>query len=594
MHLSGRGSLINLAILLFCIFVPEPGKAAWSTDSAANNPVTAAPYSQYHYRHQIAPDGSGGVFVIWDHYDAGGFAGIYGQHLDANGNPTWSPADGKPIVTATGYWFDLSGIVSDYNGGAFITLWDSRNYETSDYDVYAQRIDADGNPMWGTGGVAVCTANGEQAVERMLSSDEPGLYMLWSDHRNDPIETDYYFQWLDGDGNAQFITDGIPICTAIGSQVLADMAVIGDSGIVAVWEDDRYLGSLGLSRLYAQRIYTSGTMWTTNGVAISSVGDWQTAPHVVSNYDNYAIVAWDAHASLTAEWGIFAQKLEPISGVGVWTPGGILITDTTNSCNNSKLLADGQAGAYLTWTDARAVAPGLYAQRLAWNGAFMWNPTGVPVLTNGFLESSFFSGKMVQSFNQDVMIIWHDDRDYGTTGNDIYAQRIGFDGTPRWTINGIPICTAVRNQANADAITDGSGGLIAVWQDDRAPLSADRPDIYAQQVGWTGALGVVTSVGRKNASVPVSLQLEQNSPNPFGEVTRFGFVLPRESDVRVDVYNIAGQRVATHTLSSLSAGVQTFSLSARDNRGNLLPSGVYFYRVTAGRLMETKKMVVLR
>ncbi len=92
-----------------------------------------------------------------------------------------------------------------------------------------------------------------------------------------------------------------------------------------------------------------------------------------------------------------------------------------------------------------------------------------------------------------TIIVWEDER----SGNaDIYAQRIDVNGTPRWTTDGVQICTATNDQGLYHSSTgttgftpvmpDGSGGAFIVWQDSRA-FSARQRDIYCQRVDANGS-----------------------------------------------------------------------------------------------------------
>jgi hypothetical protein len=591
-HIMRSSDLNSRAFLFFlavCLLIPAVGLSAWSTDPAINNPVyTGGTSTPWYYRNNVTPDGAGGVIVAWQSPDA---QTIYAQRLDADGNRLWSPANGKPVVaTAPDSLLGFEAVITDQNGGAFIVYERYAGFLAQE-DIYAQRIDANGNPLWAGSGMPVCEADSNQYVADVATADNPYLFVLFYDQRTPTIFPDLYFQWLDGDGSPQFVTDGIPVCTAPSDQIHASMTVVGDSGVVAVWEDWRYEAPLGLVRVYAQRIMPSGTMWTANGVGINSNSIYQSAPRVVSNGDNFAIVVWEAYASETSENTIFAQKLEPISGIPIWNPTGVMVTDSSYYCLHHAVAADGQGGAYIGWQDNRDTQSDLYAQRLDAGGSEMWTHFGVPVQSSGYCASSPWTN-VIPSYNGDAIFAWVDNRaGIGDIYKDIYAQRIGSDGVPRWAVDGIPVCTASGQQSVLQTVSDGSGGFISVWLDRR---NLGLYDIYAQQVGWTGALGVATGIGDRPALVPSNLQLGQNSPNPFGETTRFDFTLPAESDVRVDVYNIAGQRMATYYRPRMTAGPQEFNLPSRDNRGRLLPSGVYFYRVTAGHMTESKKMVIIR
>jgi len=89
----------------------------------------------------------------------------------------------------------------------------------------------------------------------------------------------------------------------------------------------------------------------------------------------------------------------------------------------------------------------------------------------------------------------------------------------------------------------------------------------------------------------LEFSLNQNVPNPFTSKTVIGFVLPEESDVRIDVYNVGGQRIKTLLNRRLKAGHHTVLWDGRDISGNLVPPGVYFYRIETGKWRATGKAI---
>jgi hypothetical protein len=92
-----------------------------------------------------------------------------------------------------------------------------------------------------------------------------------------------------------------------------------------------------------------------------------------------------------------------------------------------------------------------------------------------------------------------------------------------------------------------------------------------------------------DGSLPTEFGLSQNYPNPFNPVTEISFALPVASHVRLDIYNIMGQKVATVVDASFGAGYHSVTYNASDNA-----SGVYFYRLQADSFVETKKMLLLK
>ncbi len=90
-------------------------------------------------------------------------------------------------------------------------------------------------------------------------------------------------------------------------------------------------------------------------------------------------------------------------------------------------------------------------------------------------------------------------------------------------------------------------------------------------------------------TLPTEYSLKQNYPNPFNPTTTIIYSLPEASDVRLDIYNILGQNVATLVDEYRQAGTHEVTWNA-----NGIASGVYFYRLTAGEYTDTKRMLLLK
>ena len=88
---------------------------------------------------------------------------------------------------------------------------------------------------------------------------------------------------------------------------------------------------------------------------------------------------------------------------------------------------------------------------------------------------------------------------------------------------------------------------------------------------------------------PVAFELMQNYPNPFNPVTRVAFVISHPSFVTLKVYSVLGGEIATLSTGYRPAGTYDISFDASS-----LPSGIYFYTLTAGRSTQTKKMLLIR
>ena len=94
--------------------------------------------------------------------------------------------------------------------------------------------------------------------------------------------------------------------------------------------------------------------------------------------------------------------------------------------------------------------------------------------------------------------------------------------------------------------------------------------------------------------IPKKFALYDNFPNPFNPTTQIAVDLPEAASTKITVWNIMGQKVATLHSGDLSAGHHVVNFDGRDQNGKQLTSGMYFYRVTAGKYNAIKKMTLLK
>jgi hypothetical protein len=85
-----------------------------------------------------------------------------------------------------------------------------------------------------------------------------------------------------------------------------------------------------------------------------------------------------------------------------------------------------------------------------------------------------------------------------------------------------------------------------------------------------------------------TFNLQQNIPNPFADMTTIYFNLPAESNVDITLYDMTGREVKTILNSSKSKGLHSIDFINSD-----LPSGIYYYKLTAGDRSLTKKLMII-
>jgi hypothetical protein len=97
-----------------------------------------------------------------------------------------------------------------------------------------------------------------------------------------------------------------------------------------------------------------------------------------------------------------------------------------------------------------------------------------------------------------------------------------------------------------------------------------------------------------NTYLPASFSLEQNYPNPFNANTKISYSLSKESNVRLTVYDLVGRQVVSLQNGLQGVGHHQIIWNGADANGKTVSSGIYFYRLEAGKKTVTKRMALLK
>jgi len=122
-------------------------------------------------------------------------------------------------------------------------------------------------------------------------------------------------------------------------------------------------------------------------------------------------------------------------------------------------------------------------------------------------------------------------------------------------------------------------------------------DHAAQDVGILHAWGLHLSVPLQPTATedpPPAFALRGNWPNPFNPTTRLEFSLGKSGRTRLDIFDLRGRRLARLVDESLAAGTYSVLWHGRDRKGRILPSGVYFARLSSGDQAAVRKMLLLK
>ncbi|KHJ38636.1 hypothetical protein PBAC_11970 [Pedobacter glucosidilyticus] len=258
----------------------------------------------------LLEDGLGGAFIVWQDLRVTG-ADIYGQRINSSGTVLWDAA-GKVICNAA-FAQNSPTVISDNNNGLLVTWSDLRDGSTND-DIYIQRLDVNGDKNtgvnWAVNGNRVCGAANQQTNQLIIDALDGTFAVVWSDRRVS-VDRDIWAQKVNLDGTMAWAVDGLPVAVVAGSNQGngAEMRIIasGSGTALITWADER--AASGNYDIYAQKLNTDGSpAFAVNGVLISSALTNQSLPQMIADGANGAIISWRDSRTL-ANGEIYASRL---------------------------------------------------------------------------------------------------------------------------------------------------------------------------------------------------------------------------------------------------------------------------------------------
>jgi len=170
--------------------------------------------------------------------------------------------------------------------------------------------------------------------------------------------------------------------------------------------------------------------------------------------------------------------------------------------------------------------------------------------------------------------------------------KLTWSATPTGAIDGFQVYRRVVGAPTETRITSQMLPPNATHYMDTRPPGATRVEY---SLGVTLRNGGETRAETPSVRTPaLSLALSQNSPNPFTPSTRIAFTLPQNENVRLDVFDVRGMRVATLVDGPRMAGMNSTAWNGRGRNGGRVHSGIYFYRLITPSGEITRKMIMVR
>ncbi len=446
------------------------------------------------------------------------------------------------------------------NDRGYAAVGSTFSYGSGDYDVYLLKLDSLGDTLWvrtyggsrtDIGHDLQATADGGFVVVGTTTSFGRGkedVYVLRTDSLGNLLWSRTYGGAATDEGwsiratyDGGFIIGGSTSSSGAGyaDLYLLKISAAGDS----LWS--RAYGGPGGESGYAVR-QTRDSGFIAVG-ATGSFGEGYSSMYVVRTTSNGDSLWATTYGGPKADLG-YSVEIAP--------DGGFLFAGATASYGM------GYYDAYLVKTDA--------------GGLVEWEHT-----YGGTLDDRAYAVSMTSDGG---FLMVGTTESFGAGSADLYAVKVDPMGEIVWsqTFGGTQAdyCRAV--------VKNRAGQFVLVGY--TYSYSAGGSDLYLVTMSGDQATPVIEPW----PSLPDGYALLQNYPNPFNLSTRIEYSIPRSGPVNLTIFNLLGQPVREWQFRQVTQGNHTIDWDGRSGSGEVVATGVYFYRIEAGGFTASRKMLLMK
>ncbi len=453
-----RLSSLPVRLLLFLIF----GHFLLFHSIAVSEITLVSSAEDAQFFPSVVDDGKGGVIVVWEDYRTGKDWDVYAQRL-LNNRTVWQP-NGLPLSLKERNQRRLRTV---RHGSHAIIAWNDRRHGSS-WDIYAQAVNLDGDVLWETDGIPLCTDVADQSTQAILSDGKGGVIVVWEDERKSSEFQDLYIQHINPAGKVKWELDGIPVFPSKSLQSDPVLIADGMNGFYVVWWDVvRY----DAWHIMAYRLSFGGEPIWDAPLLITPTDGMQGDPRVVSDGVGGVIVVWQIYEDFINDQ-FYAQRITA-DGKKLWEEKGVPICIADGIQKHATIVNDGNEGIIVVWRDERDIFGDLYMQRVRSDGTLAWVKDGKPLCTAGGHQDK---PSIIRTGEDQLFVAWLDFRgDFGEESKDaIYCQQINIDGKLLWEEDGVPISTTKGQHSPPVVVGMGNGEWVVVWSNNQR----DNGDIY--------------------------------------------------------------------------------------------------------------------
>ena len=476
----------SLLTAMTCGAATSVAAAQWTANSAVNTPVCVQPNDQAVPK--AAAAGGGRTWIGWfDH--RGSNYDVYVQLLDRDGNGLLG-ANGL-LVSSNTQNTSLVGwdLISDSGGNCVLAFTDIR--AGGDLDVYAYRISPTGVFLWGGNGVTLSNNADFEANPSLAELSDGSFICVWSLSPNTGTGS-IRAQRIDTTGAPLLGPSDIALPTGTTTNEKPGFCTVvtdGVGGFIVQWL--RNTATFSSPRHIRVQRYGSNALaqWNAgNPVVVLDATSVPIAhqPTLKSDGAAGALLAWHRSATFS---DCYVQHVDA-SGTELFAHNGLQVSLEANRHKFDPALAylpaSGDMVVLFDRRDSGQGNRGVGVQRISAAGVRLWGSDGIELAPVDSINEGF---ERIVPFGDGVLACYFQYPTFGNLNSNILATRLDGNGSAIWNSAPIAVCSNLVWKDKPQLVIDATGDARLVWDDERA----DSGDIYAQNLHYDGTLGIPTT-----------------------------------------------------------------------------------------------------
>jgi len=469
-HQSKVRRLIVLPFFLVGFFLAAFASGQFSADPAAN--LSVADRTNEQVQPKIAPTADGGCYISWFDNADGGYD-VYLQRLDADGVEQW--AHNGVLVADRGFSSTQDyGLAVDAAGNALLAFRDDRG---ADVQIAAAKVDPSGTLLWGAGGLLLTATTDFVAAPKIAGTSDGNVVVAWTQ------DVDVVAMKLDPSGAPLW---GAPatLSPASGSFALSDVQAAESGNAIVAFV--RSAGGSGPRHLWAQKLSSEdgASLWDSSHVKVydDASGSLQFGnfPSFLPDGSGGAVFGWyTSSPSLQCR----AQRILA-SGAEAFAHNGVEVSTDTTRLRVSPAFAWAPASSqiFLFWTELNSLQSqfGLYGQKLDATGNRQWSATGKELLP---LASTELTQVRALPWGSGAVVTWVET--LAVSSQPIRASRLDGNGDAMWSPGTVSLKTSSTGTSRLAAAASAAGSGLFAWSDG----DVGNADVLVQNLNPDGSLG---------------------------------------------------------------------------------------------------------